>query len=257
MNYKRYGLLPRYACFILVLTMVRAGGLAAQDSVKTAHTMDGDCWWKENPGWDACRAKHEAPLFRTHPSLARRTKDGLVLTLVNGQTVLVRDSTGEGPGNSSFWLEDVDQDAGYFIIGERGYEYRGSIAVSRKNGWRYSFEFDFPVFSSDGRYAAAAIPLATAFWHAALDVFSVTPDSLIREFTVDSEARFSLHMGGDTLWGPTPPHWVGHELRFRSEQTGEIERSRCPRNDYRCEYWFGDSMAVTKTDGKWQVRRMK
>jgi len=250
----RFAPLPFVAALVIVLSSrsLRAQGSAQPDPWD-------DCYRKHEYHWKLCRAEYEARVFRSNPGLAHRTPQGLVLQLTNGDSAVIRDTTtrGDGPGSRLYWLQAFNKAADYFVVGMNGYEDRGSTVVSRKTGHQTHVPFGLPVFSSDGRFMAATIPLATAYWQPAIDIYVVSDSGLVREFSMESQVGFSLHMGGDTLWGPTAPDWVGIELRFRTEQTGEAERRRCPRGDYKCEYWPGDSMAIAKRNGRWEIRRLK
>jgi hypothetical protein len=210
-----------------------------------------------------CLREIEASVLQQHPGMAHRRGSALVLMLASGDSVAVHDTSMAHPLPpmpqdyfETYWLAGIDERAGYFLVGEDMYEWSGAVVVNRRTGWRHGIDFEAPVFSEDGKYAAAFIPFGFRDLPVALDVFAVTPDSLVREFTMEAPVGFELYMGGDTLWGPTPPRWVGHELRFRIEQTRTVLWRPC---DYRdgCAFWLADSISVINNQGKWQLQRVK
>ena len=213
--------------------------------------------------FDTCLREPERSVLQQHPGIAHRRGSALVLMLASGDSVVVHDTSVAHPAPpmpqdyfETYWLVGIDETAGYFLVGEDMYEWSGAVVVNRRTGWRRGIDFEAPVFSEDGKYAAAFIPIGFRDLPAALDIFAVTPDSLVLEFTMDAPFGFTLYMGGDTLWGPTTPHWVGHELRFRIQQTRTPLWQPCHFRDG-CAYWLADSMAVINNQGKWQIQRVK
>jgi len=228
----------------------------AQESAQLAR-----CYRATN--FDTCLREPEKSVLQQHPGVAHRRGSALVLILASGDSVVLHDTSMAHPLPpmpqdyfETYWLAGIDETAGYFLVGEYMYEWSGAVVVNRRTGWRHGIDFEAPVFSEDGKYAAAFIPFGFRDQPAALDVFAVTPDSLVRELTMEAQFGFQLYMGGDTLWGPTTPHWVGHELRFRIQQTRTQLWGPC---DFRegCAYWLADSMAVINNQGKWQIQRVK
>jgi hypothetical protein len=222
---------------------------AVTSTVSPASAQDParDC--DSGPTFIACQRQGEPALFRKYPGVAHRRGNDLVLVLTNGDSAVVRDTISPNSDyGSQYWLADIDVRSGYFILAMNGYENRGSLVVSRRTGWRRFFDFNLPVFQSAGLYAAVLIPVGAAYWEPTIDVFRVTPDSLIRELHLESPATPDPFVRGDTLWGPTNPRWVGEQLLFDTEET--LVRNR--RNQ-----WPGKPMLLAKSKGRWELRRGK
>lgn len=157
----------------------------------------------------------------------------------------MRDTTPPGSDyGSQYWLVDVNERAGYFVLAMSGYENRGSLVVSRRTGWRRFIDFSLPIFDSTGHYAAAVIPVGTAYWEPTIDVFRVSPDSMSSELHLQSPAMPDPFVRGHTLWGATNPRWEGGRLLIDTEET--LVRNR--RNS-----WPGRPMVLAKNSGRWEL----
>ncbi len=195
-----------------------------------------------------CLKRREPAVLQNRTNVARRRGLDLILRLANRDSVVLHDSINDAPGAIEYWLQDVHDDPGYFMVGFHGYETRGSILISTRDGWRKEFPFNFPVFSSDGHLVALTIPVGTAYWDPAIDIYAVSSDTLIQELSVDPTSGLTFFVRGDTLWGPDNPQWVGHDLHFTTAWTF----LRNQRDDFP-----GRAMILANLDGRWMLRDEK
>jgi hypothetical protein len=227
-----------------MLTGIPAG--AQVSAGQQADPLERYC--PSGPTLISCRRQGEAALFQQHPGLAHRRSNELILMLTNGDSSIVRDTIAVNIGDyeSNYWLAGINERAGYFVLAMYGYENRGALVVSRRTGWRKFIDFNLPVFDSAGSYAAAIIPVGTAYWEPAIDVFRVGADSLTSEFHFPSPGTADPFVRGDTLWGPTNPHWEAGQLLVETEETVN-----------RYDYWSGKPQVLAKLNGRWVLRPRK
>jgi len=172
-----------------------------------------------------------------------------VLLLTNGDSTIVRDTISDSTDYySSYTLEEVNEHSGYFVLAHQGYEDRGSLVISRRGGWRKYLDFNLPVFDPEARYAVVTVPVDAAFWEPSIDIYRVTPDSLIREVHWRSPEEPDPFVRGDTLWGPETPRWQSGRLLFDTEET--LVRNRL-------QQWPSQPMFVEKVNGRWMLRKGK
>jgi len=194
----------------------------------------------------SCVKRQEPVVLQNRTEVAHRRGLDLILRLVNRDSVVLHDSITEGPGAIEYWLQDIHDNPGYFLVGFHGYEDRGSMLISTRSGWRKEFPFNFPVFSPDGRFVALTIPVGTAYWDPAIDIYAVSSDTLVQELSVDARTDRAFFVHGDTLWGPDNPQWVGQVLHFA---TGVLRNQR--------DTFLGRPMILAIIGGGWKLREEK
>jgi hypothetical protein len=156
-----------------------------------------------------CLKRREPAVLQNHSGVARRRGRDLILRLANRDSVVLHDSIIDAPGAIEYWLQDRRDDPCYFMVGFHGYETRGSILISARNGWRREFPFNFPVFSSNGQLVALTIPVGTAYWDPAIDIYAISSDTLVQELPIDATSNPTLLIRGDTFGDRTIPGGMG------------------------------------------------
>ena len=223
-----------------ILTATAAAIVVSSPARAQARNTAASC--PSGPTFVTCLRQGEAAIFRKHPGVALRREDDLVLKLRTGDSVIVRDtnSTREGAYESHYHLVAIDDSSGYFVVTMDAYENQGSVVISQRTGWRRFIDFAAPLFQPSRRYAAALIPADAAYWEPTIDIFRVTPDSLIAELHLATPRAF---VRGDTVWNPIKARWDADRLVVETREMLRGDRSRD---------WPG-RMALAKLNGRWQL----
>ncbi len=144
-----------------------------------------------------CGQMIEAQEIRKHSKYVRRSGEELVLTLLNGDTLVFKNNIKDGEGAVGYYFRYFCKDLGYFLISRGFYEGGDYLMVNFKTGKVNNIDA-LPFLSPDqSRFVTTVADLVAGYSPNGIKIWKFTESDLVLEWSFDSGDQVGFD---DPVW---------------------------------------------------------
>lgn len=180
--------------FLLLFIQVEAG---CPDFNRYMTWQQQLCWNPYTGGTVTCGQMIEEQEMRKHSKNVRRSGDELVLTLLNGDTLIFKNGRVNGELRTVHYFRYFCRDMGYFLISRGFYEGGDYLMVNFATGKITEIDA-LPFLSPDqSRFITTVADLVAGYSPNGIKIWKFTESDLILEWSFDSGDQVGF---GDPVW---------------------------------------------------------